>query len=99
MRQKLKKQGYFWLSLTIFLVTSLPLILSRINEKQSRLPLASEKPANIIVDPTVKQGKVNGFWQALAQGGEERSEKVLELQEVYRLWAMRGCVRAESDCL
>lgn len=57
----------------IFLLLLLPFSINLVKKVQYFFGQAFGQKANIIIDVSIDQGNVNPFWQALAQGGEEKN--------------------------
>ncbi|GAF80588.1 unnamed protein product, partial [marine sediment metagenome] len=69
----LKRKEIISLAVILFLLIVLFLNLDLIKKAQQYLSEASGKPANIIIDTSVNLGPLPHPWQALAQGGEEKT--------------------------
>lgn len=75
----------FFLTLFLSFLSIFILSLLIIKGKVIKFPRAKTTINNIIIDNSFPQGEIKPFWQALAQGGEEKYPFDSVFQEIYEL--------------
>lgn len=63
----------------LFFIASLPFLILAVQNAQRYLSQAEEVPANIKVETKTSLGPLPQVWRALAQGGEERGQRLSNL--------------------
>lgn len=71
------------LLLSVLLIFILSFFL--IKKEIIKFPQAKKATVNIVIDSSFSQGEIKPFWQALAQGGEEKYPFDSVFQEIYEL--------------